>query len=602
MASTKTKKTIKGISNFLFFYLIWTCYSTILISSNFFNKKITKGNLSLTSYLSDYETIFLFSILLLCFYYFSLLYSRLDGKFYFPNRDHFLVSIKRFLRTNSLTINTMVLIVTISVMTLFLDSKNSNLIMYYVLFLSGILITVGFIKMILKKLSFWHAFLISCLVWGMLLTSKVFFEKSNLLIKNFVYLLLVTILLSIFIYMIFNISKVLKVLKAFIFDTIFSESYVAEQSKIDHQNIEILKKIYENTDQNQSLPFKTFISEIQTIKRKLFLIEYDTEDSRGFSKKSKSDFLDLSKPQHFFTFLKRLENSYDSEQLKDYDMLFKQIKKIYIENNVYFREDIMLSRTESIKQRNISNLFTSLMLLLFTIITVIVSPYISINNLFVFHIIIFFVFVRLCLRGFEIGRSFYQDITVSQYPKSLLNGTDRIYLAIKSIFEIVILSSSIYLSYYVLGLDNDERIEVTGIVRTILYSFCLSLFNISFPGNNKELIFYLTHSIQVTLSIILITIGVSGYLNRAKYPIFFEYIYKNEVYKIVKTVNLKTPIKINVIQISLPSSELANKSFIVEEAIKKAYVEGKIDEATYEHLVKESSNCIPKGYPINKTW
>lgn len=74
------------------------------------------------------------------------------------------------------------------------------------------------------------------------------------------------------------------------------------------------------------------------------------------------------------------------------------------------------------------------------------------------------------------------------------------------------------------------------------------------------------------------------------------------IYKIVKIVNLKTPIKIDIIQIPLPLKEVANRSFIIGEAIQQAYIEGEIDEATYEHLVKDAVNYIPKGYPINKLW
>lgn len=517
----------KGTFPYLFFYVSWIVYSTTLMVLTFSeNKDYRIGNIiNISSFLSDGVTIFSFGILILFFYYFSLIFSRLDGKFYLPNKNHLLVSLERFLQHNSTVIVFITFITVISLLTSFTNVNNNKIVEILILslcFLPTMILTTFFMK-----IRIWRSLIINLSIFGLIwfLSNYISDFKKNLSIILTV--LFILFCLAVLIYSLVKIDSIWERSKAFLFDTLFSESLIAEQLIQDNQNIVILRYLYEQTNCNQPLAFKMFIDDLKKDRRKLFLLAYDDCLVEELHDDQKSKFLNLDLAKHFEVFLTRVRSSYKDRNLEsDYKDLFTQLELAYSNRKEGYTFYVMDSRTNSIKQRNSNNLFVGIVLLILISIFTYFSRFIPDQYMISAYIIIFPIFLRLVLRGFEIGRSFYLDVVNNKFPRSLLNGTDRIYLAVKSIAELGSLAACIYLSYE--ALDRNSGENLVDIAKTVLYSFSVSLFNVSFPTDEREVMLYLTHFIQVISSVVLITIGVSGYLSRRKYPIYFEFIFNKD--------------------------------------------------------------------------
>lgn len=601
MIEEKVRVSKKGIFKYMFFYIFWVIYALFLMKSSFSEENIVRVDsvLKLESFFTDVTTIVSFAALILFFNYFSLILSRLDGESYLPHSGHLIVSYKRFEESNLFAIISVFVFFIFSLLIIFAGSSPNKLWEAFILFICA-LMTIILLRLIIVKLNLWQIFLISFGFWGSIMILSFFVTNFKEIILNPIIILFLVVCALGLVYILVNIADFWNKLKSYIFDIVFSESLVAEQSKTDSQNIKLLESLYKNTDQSQSLSFKSLMHSLKRDRRKIFLLNYDIKDEMIFGKQRKSEFLDLRLPEHFNVFYNRLIESYDTDLLKDYEILLNQLRTVYLKNSTHFTVAIMNARSQSIKQRNNNNLLVGIFFLIFTCLIASLSRMISDSYLFIAYIIIFSVFLRLGLRGFEIGRSFYLDIIQTKYPKSFLNGADRIYLAVKSIIEIISLSSCIYLSY--LMLDQDWSFEISEIFRIILYAFSVSLFNVSFPDGNNELLFYFTHFIQVLLSIILITIGVSGYQNRGKYPLYFEYIYDNGDLRIIKNTKLNQVISKELIRIDLSSKEINGKNELIHNGIQEAYKNGIIDEDTCFHLISELENIIPLRYPLTEKW
>lgn len=224
------------------------------------------------------------------------------------------------------------------------------------------------------------------------------------------------------------------------------------------------------------------------------------------------------------------------------------------------KKELQKQKTLYVQFRNQVNLSNSIITALSTIILVIIYSLTSIidlsymkNLLFIIYI---FIFLRLLSRSTEICMAFYQDIIAKKSLKNtLLTGTDRISLAIKSIIEIffTVATLSIIETLYSTDLLNTlrEQRDIAQLIKLITFSFsnsiATSLFNISFPGvtHNVTLLtlsHQLIHIMQVITSLTLITLSIANYINLPKYSFYYELRETNTeliLYKVFHTNNTK---------------------------------------------------------------
>ncbi|WP_240514739.1 MULTISPECIES: hypothetical protein [Bacillus] len=224
------------------------------------------------------------------------------------------------------------------------------------------------------------------------------------------------------------------------------------------------------------------------------------------------------------------------------------------------KKELQKQKTLHVQFRNQVNMAISIITAIGTIILVVfytLTSFIEIsymkNLLFIIYI---FIFLRLLSRSTEICIAFYQDIIAKKSLKNtLLTGTDRISLAIKSIIEIffTVATLSIIETIY----SNDllsilrEQHDISQLVKLIIFSFsnsiATSLFNISFPGvTHKVTILALSHQLihimQVITSLTLITLSIANYINLPKYSFYYELRETNTeliLYKVFYTNNTK---------------------------------------------------------------
>ncbi|WP_236624319.1 hypothetical protein [Exiguobacterium antarcticum] len=464
----------------------------------------------------------------------------------------------------------------------------------------------------MKEISIWLAALICGLPLTLILIFSYLDSSFKTQLVNWaVWVFLAALTVSTIISFV-KIPEISKRFLLFVFYTLFSEFYVADQSKKYNQNIEILSYLFENLTKkkkeslkelNESLKkFKKLLKLLKRYKTELFLKYYDDKSRK------ESTFLDLSSAQEFNIFINRLKENIS----QDFETLILEIENEYLLNESSYKYRIMKSRTNSIKLRNSCNLALSFFFMLITILLMVfIDCYTYYKSLF-FLVLVSPIFLRLVLRGFEIGRSFYMDLTTSKYPESFLTGTDRITLAIKSILEIVFLSSSIYLlcSLFECGwsLKFDE------IAKIILHAFSVSMFNISYSDEDGILLIYqLTHVIQVVISLILITIGISGYMTRIKYPVYFENVLENDIYKIVQHTlfinktkkakqsedNLYDIVSKTIVDRDISNGEYKEKKDFIIDEIEKRYESGNINDEEYDHFINLIFNKYAVGERIH---
>ncbi|MEE6144598.1 hypothetical protein V2151_21385 [Bacillus cereus] len=222
------------------------------------------------------------------------------------------------------------------------------------------------------------------------------------------------------------------------------------------------------------------------------------------------------------------------------------------------KKELQKEKTSYVQLRNQTNLlisvFTAIITLIivitFTLISVIELSYIK-NLLFVIYT---FVFLRLLSRCFEICIAFYQDIIAKKSLKNtLLTGTDRISLAIKSIMEIIFTVATLSIIEILYGTDLlnilREQYDFVQLIKLIIFSFsnsiATSLFNISFPGSTHNITLltlshHLIHIMQVITSLTLITLSIANYINLPKYSFYYELRETNTeliLYKVFYTNN-----------------------------------------------------------------
>ncbi|WP_214892368.1 hypothetical protein [Exiguobacterium sp. H66] len=602
------KAVVYGITPYLSFFIFWVIYSAFVLHSDFYN--VHSDNF-VEKFLTP--SLFISFIMLIIFYFkISLLFSRLDNILYVPNSTHYTVSGEKYIKSN-FSLIVWILIFSIILFLIIFSNTALNIIFQVSIIITCTFLSVVLLRLTLKKISIWLASIVCSIPLAFILVfSYLNSSFKDQLVNWTVVVFLAALIISIIISLV-KLPEIAKKFMDFVIYTLFSEFYVADQSKKYNQNIEILSYLFENLTKkkkeslkelNESLKkFKKLLKLLKRYKTELFLKYYDDKSRK------ESTFLDLSSAQEFNIFINRLKENIN----KDFESLILELENEYLLNESSYKYRIMKSRTNSIKLRNNCNLALSLFFLLITILfMVLINYYIFKYKMLIFLILITPIFLRLVLRGFEIGRSFYMDLTTSKYPESFLTGTDRITLAIKSILEIVFLSSSIYLlcSLFECGwsLKFDE------IAKIILHAFSVSMFNISYSDEDGILLIYqLTHVIQVVISLILITIGISGYMTRIKYPVYFENVLENDIYKIVQHTlfinntkkakqsedNLYDIVSKTIIDRDISNGEYKEKKDFIIDEIEKRYESGNINDEEYYHFINLIFNKYAVGERIH---
>jgi len=193
--------------------------------------------------------------------------------------------------------------------------------------------------------------------------------------------------------------------------------------------------------------------------------------------------------------------------------------------------------------RNTINVWVS-MVYLFNIIIILlfVLPYIE-RKEDALHILLIMITIRLFQRMIEIGWAFYQDITSAKPKSSTLTGSDRLILAVKSIFEMMITSALFYFLFDSLGQLEAVRPFQEGyaqyaretlerLLKTVVESISVSFFNVSLPLGYHDSFTFKTvvHLFQVGISIILITLSIANYLNMKKNAYQYSVIREEDAY------------------------------------------------------------------------
>lgn len=588
------KNAINGIILYLTFFAFWITYSAFIFHS--YLKDIDPEN-----FLEIFSTpsfLLLFVILIIFYYKVSLLFSRLDGILYIPNANHYTVSGENYIKSNFPFI---VLITIFSIIFTFiiLVINNENILFSILLFVIFNFLSIFLMRLFLKKLNI----RIALLICNLPLIPVLVLSKLNNSFEEWISLGvlwgLIASVIALIVFIIIKFPEIAKKILNFILYTLFSEFYVADQSKKHSQNIEILCCLFENLTINKRESIKELNDSLRKNKvlikflkrdgKKLFLKYY--EDGDKYQKNS--FFLDISIPEDFKIFINRLRKNTD----EDYETLISGLEDEYFFNRASYKYQIMDSRTNIIKLRNNFNLLLSFLLVLITISFMLLIHSQPKYKMLIFLVLISPIFLRLILRGFEIGRSFYIDLTTSKYPESFLIGNDRMYLAVKSILEIVFLSSCVYLlcSLFECG----WTFKFGDIMKIILHAFSVSMFNISYSDESGILLIYqFTHVIQVVISLILITVGISGYMTRIKYPIYYENVLEGSKYKFIQHTlfiikrekinyfekNLYENLSKTITYVDISDIENKEKKYFIIDELKKKYKNGDIKDEEYYHF------------------
>lgn len=254
--------------------------------------------------------------------------------------------------------------------------------------------------------------------------------------------------------------------------------------------------------------------------------------------------------------IKEYHSSYVS---KEY--IYEKVTNNYLikDNSISIRPmlEIRNEITKWVIDRNLFNLFNSIILnVIFCISFSLFLKYGSLDLTKKFLIVVYLLFsVRLFSRSSEIVYSFYNDIVSKNNLKNtFLNRGDRIALAVKSLIEIVIVSTGItVISFIFKNLEQIFQInsfEWSKIIPVYLFSFMksisISLFNFSYTGtisfeSLEQLLTSFIHIILVITSVVLITLSLAGYMNTKNERVFFNIEYNSVNFSLIKYLyNQKT--------------------------------------------------------------
>lgn len=266
-------------------------------------------------------------------------------------------------------------------------------------------------------------------------------------------------------------------------------------------------------------------------------------------------------------FLKILIQEYHSSNISKkfiYKSLINQEIKLNTKvKNIAPLINIRNEITKWVVGRNLFNLLNAILLLLVFGSIFIVIFALDNEELLKKYLVIMFIliFIRLFSRSSEIIYSFYKDIVIESYWRNtFLSKGDRIALAIKSLMEIIILSSlatAIIIGYGKIDIIIEYNFRdllklIVSYITVFMRSISISLFNISFPlelgfKNIESIFLNVIHLIQVVTSAVLITLSIAGYMGRTSGKEFYNVEFINKSYLLKKYIYNKSDITYKIV-------------------------------------------------------
>ena len=630
------KGSLTAIRFYMIFFIVMLTYAYILTFGIFKDNLERINQLDFENTLSLIIFVVHFTLLQLIILYIMTHLSRLDGFWYLSSEESPFVSVPSFLRNNISYLNLIILLLALALINFSIGEIIINLKIYYLFIISSIIFVFFYFRVSIKDINNYYAWMTGLFTLLPLTFCSLSESKKSIDFSyhyNFITVLLLVCSIYLFIILKVNQTKIfsasvipfsfglflildsipssgkayISLIFGFLFLAVFfisplidifrkqskirlllkkiiySEYLLADQSKKNAENLSIIK--YFILDNEKSSLYKKISEKFDSV----FLKPHDNKKSA-----MESSFVDIKLHEDFRLFMKNAKKQItDPIEVKE----LQSLEKSYISNRKSFTETLMESRTENIKMRNQNNLIVgSLIYLVATIVTwLVIKDYLQ---LFILYLLMWMIFIRMVLRTVEIGKAFSKDLSENGYNKSFLAGTDRIILALKSVIELCFLSSAIYLLYQPLS-ASDQELKIL-FWRTFEYSLSVALFNVSFPeallpASTKGFLWLLTHLTQVIASLLLITIGINGYMNRDKNLVYFEFIFSEDnTFKILKKIKNHPHKTKTVLRHKFYGHKRKNKSsnlnnFKSEDIIavlNKMYQNNKITDKDYDHLIR----------------
>lgn len=588
----ENKTSNRPVVMYLVFLLLMMMYSYFFIATT---KEFNKESLSTLKFKSVpltlyfYIQFFLFQGITV---YVMSNFSRLDGYFYLPGKNAYIVSRKKFIKTNTRSIK---LLISLFFPFSFAFISNENITGIYLILLVA---ANSFLLFFIMKSNVDHFIKtkkihISRIRFYILLIIVIFAGMYTLVstVSLFVQQILVVVFLSIYFSFVISsfvidlLNKKSKTRKFFL-NLVLNEYLIANQSKKNAENLALIQYLIDHSSKKLSYYPHDFLKKIKGPYDRIFL-KSDIQDSVV----GESTFLELRKYQDFKEFIDKTREIFND----DYRETIDQLELDYQVHAHNLNALLMETRTGNIKQRNRNNLILGLCIFIISGILVLLFE-LNVVQFVLLYIVMWTVFIRMVLRTLEIGRAFYNDITDSGYSKSFLSGPDRIVLAIKSVIEIAFLAASIYLIQ--LTQADGWKLTFNAVFKVIEYSFAVLLFNVSFPEGfskaaTKPLVWLSAHLIQVISSVILITISITGYISRKHPPVYFEYDCKNTDLHVLKKF-YRSPSKHKTVLIiqGVASKDKFEIKREIESELKCLYKNNKIHEEDFNQIKKEIDEWV----------
>lgn len=265
-----------------------------------------------------------------------------------------------------------------------------------------------------------------------------------------------------------------------------------------------------------------------------------------------------------------LHKSASFESMLNHTFLEEKTKKLVLKT---FKKEILDRNQTStilgnvILKRNKNNLYIAISLLISTLVTELYfyqTGYSHYGFIKYFRECLYIlIFLRLMLRSIEIGLAFYYDLKSSKIKSSNLSSSRRITLAITSICEVILLSSTMYFLQETELQIMNSYLEILYIfIEQIKYSLSVAIFNASFPETHYKLsIIYnlslnnVVHITQILLSIILISLSIANYSSKSSN--------NNRTFKIVKSIDYK------IIEYTFVDGKYSEREILRECSLKK---------------------------------
>ncbi|MGE6707869.1 hypothetical protein [Exiguobacterium artemiae] len=227
---------------------------------------------------------------------------------------------------------------------------------------------------------------------------------------------------------------------------------------------------------------------------------------------------------------------------------------------IYESEPVSRSKTSKkladiIKFRNQKNLLVSI---LFVFLVVIVFYlYDSKNNLVLLWTTFFWMFFyRFISRSIEIAIAFFKDIRPeSKLKRSQLDNNERIVLVVKSLSEIILLSTTLYMVILIL-MDVSKFNIFNLFFKSFGHALATAIFNTSFPYDvlnsikieNADYSFdfvvskiwvvmtQIIHLIQLIMSVVLVSLSITSYGSKSSIEPFYDINLENEKYILIEKI------------------------------------------------------------------